>query len=176
MSPRLSRGAKLSARHKQEIAGNSCSRSGSRRMDPSMKGGRPFRLLASRPARHDERSVCDQVTARYCHSRSAQSLRFVKFQCKLRCFGLLESQNDRVLAHAGPCRGRWWRLAKDMANEKRPRLGAVVRALCFPARQLANVVRQLAFDILDIELVFPGPAVNLPLGFLDRASSAPPSS
>src|SRR5687768_14841587 len=51
MSPTRSLGANFPARHKQDIEGNSCSRSGSRRIDPSMNGGKRCISLAARPAR-----------------------------------------------------------------------------------------------------------------------------
>ena len=49
ISPTRNRGANLSARHRQEIAGFLCSRSGSRRIDPSINGGRSCAMAAARP-------------------------------------------------------------------------------------------------------------------------------
>jgi hypothetical protein len=50
MSPSWSRGANLPARQRHEIAGQSCCKSGSRRIDPSINGGSVNRNEASRPA------------------------------------------------------------------------------------------------------------------------------
>ena len=49
-SPITSRGANFPARQRQLIAGCGCSRSGSRRIEPSMNGGRLSVSLAAIPA------------------------------------------------------------------------------------------------------------------------------
>jgi hypothetical protein len=50
-SPACNRGANRLPRHKHVISGIGCSKSGSRRIEPSMKGGRRCFSLASLPAR-----------------------------------------------------------------------------------------------------------------------------